>query len=227
MPQTLIGYCICNMAIPANETERAMASFPDALRSRIDQYGIHEDRVVRIAGWMLLRHLLTIGFGFSGDPLGNISRNAAHKPVLTPEIDFSVSHSGCLAICAVTDKGKVGVDIEKMQNPDVADYTEYLQPAEYNTICAAESPSEALLQVWARKEALLKASGTGVLYPMIKIDQQPEHVLLEADTYFLQNIVPIPGYVGALATNFPDVVPTLISCTWQELIQTIPSDARR
>lgn len=45
--------------------------------------------------------------------LENIKFTEYGKPILDNYIDFSISHSSGCSICALTKKGKLGVDIDR------------------------------------------------------------------------------------------------------------------
>jgi len=82
---------------------------------------------------------------------------------------FNLAHSGAMAVVAISDGREVGVDIERVR-PDI-------DIAGLARLCFTEREIAALAQVsqtdrvaaffscWTRKEALLKAQGTGLLSP--------------------------------------------------------------
>ncbi|MGH8075976.1 MAG: 4'-phosphopantetheinyl transferase family protein [Lysobacter sp.] len=138
---------------------------------RADRYRFERDRRRFIACRAQLRSLLTQYIGGSPAQI-SFQYNPFGKPALTPTpasstVEFNVSNSGAYAACAVAARRRVGVDLEQL-NPStdlhpVAD--EILSPPEHavfrNTSCAGER-SRQLLRIWTRKEALLKAWGTGL-----------------------------------------------------------------
>ncbi len=84
----------------------------------------------------------------------------------SPPLEFNLSHSGNLALLAVSRAGKVGVDIEQGRRrvdelaiarralaPDVASQLELLAPADRRL---------AFLRAWTHHEASLKCAGTGL-----------------------------------------------------------------
>lgn len=116
-------------------------------------------------------------------PLPELVRAPSGKPVLdawgaraagpepgrdprTPRLHVSLTHSGGLAAVALTTAGPVGVDLERIrpvtQQEGTARVT--LADPEYAE-WRASSPSgrtDLLLRAWTRKEAVLKALGTGL-----------------------------------------------------------------
>ena len=93
------------------------------------------------------------------------------KPQLQAgELRFNLAHSGELALVAVATGCAVGVDVERRrpvrQLDEIAE--RFFAPAEIDAILAVEESqrTEAFLRCWTRKEAILKAIGTGLGYPL-------------------------------------------------------------
>ncbi|MFY1692116.1 4'-phosphopantetheinyl transferase family protein [Plantactinospora sp. WMMB782] len=129
---------------------------------------------------MLLGHYL-------GVPAGELrfSRHCRHcgaghgKPVVDQpagKLDFSLTHSGeWVAVAVATDP--VGLDVQELTDgTDVAALSgSVLAPAELRwwNEQPTESARRAFFGYWARKEALLKATGHGLAVPMNQITLTP------------------------------------------------------
>lgn len=112
------------------------------------------------------------------------------KPELADPFDylhFSLSHCEDLAILALCVDGPVGVDVEPVSRASGLPGCEntFCHPAELATLPAdPDARSRQLLDLWAAKEALLKALGTGFTHP-------PEAVALHGHT--ATSDIPLPG----------------------------------
>lgn len=84
------------------------------------------------------------------------------------ETEFNLSHSGNIAVCAVSDS-PVGVDVEKMRsiNMDIAKRKFCVN--EYNTIMNSENPQECFFEYWVKKESYVKAVGKGLRIPLNEV----------------------------------------------------------
>ncbi|MFE0603962.1 4'-phosphopantetheinyl transferase family protein [Streptomyces sp. NPDC058892] len=130
-----------------------------------------------------------------GEPHGrpNVPGNPLH---------FSLSHSGDHAYIAVATTA-VGIDIEEHPTPHtVDDVLHVLHPTEtqeLNSLPAAERVT-ALARCWARKEACLKATGTGLAgglaHPYVSTRATPPAV----PGYRLTDLPAPPRHQAALAT---------------------------
>lgn len=90
----------------------------------------------------------------------------ARKPVLPGGPAFSLAHSGNWLLIGIADSGRLGVDIEvRKPVPDAMSLARG-NFSDEELMALAELPPEdrsaAFLRIWTRKEALLKAVGTGL-----------------------------------------------------------------
>ncbi|MEO6087954.1 MAG: 4'-phosphopantetheinyl transferase superfamily protein, partial [Umezawaea sp.] len=110
-------------------------------------------------------------------PLPELARDPNGKPVLTawglpmpPHVNLT--HSGALAAVALTAAGPVGVDIERLDpvsRPDSGDASDSLAATVLGGLERQQwrdvpptARRDVLTRSWTRKEAVLKALGTGL-----------------------------------------------------------------
>lgn len=137
------------------------------------------------------------------------------KPVLmnpTVHLDFNLSHSHDYFAIALSEKGQVGVDIEKVRPAqNLAKIAErFFSPAETQLIQNEKDgikQTEIFAKFWSGKEALVKAVGGGVfknVHEVLidetnwKIKKLPLEFGSLAD-WDLQFFDPVPGYTCSVA----------------------------
>lgn len=85
-------------------------------------------------------------------------------------IGFNLSHSGGLAVCAVTAACDVGVDVETPQRPTdvIALARRYFAESEVQALAcwSAEEQKRVFFEFWTLKEAYIKARGQGLSIPL-------------------------------------------------------------
>jgi 4'-phosphopantetheinyl transferase len=126
-----------------------------------------------------------------------------------------MSHSGGLAIYALTADCEVGIDVEEVR--DMSDIEEIAshnfsaaEAAQFLSISGMEAKKEAFFRCWTRKEAYIKAVGDGLYLPLDKFqvtllpDVPARFVQIGNDPraaaeWTLQHLDPAPRYVGAIA----------------------------
>jgi len=156
---------------PLEVPQEALTTMAETLdggeRTRAERYRFETHRRQYIAAHGALRRILS---QYAGLPPASIRYryDAFGRPQLAPEmdpsgLDFSLSHSGELAIVAVAGSGRVGADVEELR--DLAwEYGlagQILSADEWSEWrrCPVQARTEALLRLWTRKEACLKADG--------------------------------------------------------------------
>lgn len=139
--------------------------------------------------------------------------NEHKKPYLLStniEISFNVSHSRDYALIAITMENRVGIDVEKVREKfNLAIAERYFSSAEntaLQTLPSKERPL-AFYRLWARKEAVVKAMGKGLTYPMssftVSLEPISEVIDILSENWYLAPLVVSTDYVAALATQMP------------------------
>ncbi len=79
-----------------------------------------------------------------------------------PGLSVSISHCRTAVAVAVSTEGRVGVDVECRRRIGDGLMERVCTGEELDAVRAAEDPTMAFLQLWTRKEAVLKMRGTGI-----------------------------------------------------------------
>lgn len=182
---------------------------------RADRFLYDDDRQDFIAARGALRILLARCLGRAPGDL-RFAYGDHGKPELTdaPSLSFNLSHSGDWALIAMADAVLVGVDVEQIRPlPDALELAErFFSDQEVERV--RELPESAIpagfFNAWTRKEAFVKAVGTGLSLPLHTFDvtlvpDEPARLLdLRAPDWTgtdwtLRALYPSDGYAAALA----------------------------
>lgn len=100
-----------------------------------------------------------------------ISRGEYGKPYFPdcPQWQFSLSHSGPLALCALSDR-PVGADIELIRPRGRALLERALTEEERTWCLGQEEPWRGFCALWTRRESLCKQTGRGLTLPVREIE---------------------------------------------------------
>lgn len=139
----------------------------------------HEgSRRLCLAAYLLLMDGLRKEYAITDPPV--LSYLPEGKPFIAghPDIHFNLSHSGDVAVCALSNQ-PVGIDIETSRkiSDSLIDYTMNEQEREF--IAASDDKVTAFLTFWTRKEALLKLTGEGIRNDLKNVLDQAEKYLFE------------------------------------------------
>ena len=128
-------------------------------------------------------------------------------------ISFNLSHTCGLALLAIAGRGRVGVDAETVRpGIEVADLSRrFFAPAEADEILRLppEAQLAAFFACWTRKEAFVKALGTGLAVPLdrfqvtVRADQPARLISVDSDEFDRWTLVDVsePGIAAALAVE--------------------------
>lgn len=145
----------------------ALAWLSDEERARARRFAAESDRRRYLAAHCALRELLSLRTGLPAQNL-QIVAGAFGKPRLlnADGCCFNLSHSGEVALLGIGRGSEIGVDVELRH--EVANALALARgiasAAEFAAFVALDDAlhSEAFLRLWTRKEACLKAVGTGL-----------------------------------------------------------------
>jgi 4'-phosphopantetheinyl transferase len=147
-----------------SQTAALESTLSPAEKARADRFHTSLLRERFIAARGSLRRLLGARLAVAPELVG-IDYGPHGKPQLAahhPAVEFNVSHCGPTAVIALSTVA-VGVDVERMRDVQNVESVaaEVFSPAELRALAAAADKSAAFLRGWTRKEAVLKAYGTG------------------------------------------------------------------
>lgn len=183
-------------------------------RSRADRFRFPELRSKFIVAHGALRDILARYLRMT--PAGLVFAISPHgKPSISGvPLRFNLSHSGDLALVAVTTGGEIGVDIEwfrpGIERDRIAERFFSAREAAALRALPAAARTEAFFNCWTRKEAFIKAVGDGLSYPLDAFEVtlapgEPPAVLsvrgdaVEAARWRMNTPAPGPGYAAAVA----------------------------
>ncbi|MCL6443040.1 MAG: 4'-phosphopantetheinyl transferase superfamily protein [Alicyclobacillus sp.] len=127
--------------------------------------------------------------------------------------DFNISHSGDWIVCAVSARGRVGIDVEQILPLEFSTLVHSMSEDERNKL--HELPPEEFItffyKLWTLKESFVKAVGTGfafspsrITFDMhiwgreIRLKRKPDAMV--SDWHF-QLYTPCERYIIALCTD--------------------------
>lgn len=150
----------------------------------------------------------------NGEPSAiRFNRNEQGKPFLEEShLEFNVSHSRDRLLIAVTSGRAVGVDIEfrreKVNRDAIAE--RWFAPEEKAFFQGLENPAIGFFDIWAKKEAYVKALGIGIFKELhafaVPLGEPPFFPILGKDGQWVFQTLDIdPAYAAAIVSAAPTV----------------------
>jgi 4'-phosphopantetheinyl transferase len=187
-----------------------LAVLTSAEADRAARFHHDADRRRSIVGRAVLRHLLSRHFAVEPQAFRFELRENGKPFLPQSDIHFNVSHSGEIVAIALAGN-EVGVDIEaKHRIPQIAAIAaRFFSKEEAERVRAATDATAEFFRIWTMKEAVVKAVGQGLGFPLdrftvpssaptprlaISVGRPP----MTADWFVVETEVP-DGYYGAVA----------------------------
>ena len=224
LPENEVHLWRVDLAAVAGGEQRWVQVLSEDERARAERFHFERDRHHFTATRALLRIILAsyLASKVEADPQALRFRYSdKEKPSLISEraenaVEFNVSHSGNAALLAFARGRALGVDVEYTREDfdHEAIAARFFSENERRQL-AALAPAEryrGFFRCWTRKEAYIKAVGTGLSLPLDQFDvslkPEDENALLatrpdgaEAALWSMREVPAGEGYVAALCVR--------------------------
>lgn len=209
-----------SLELPFSQVQALSDILTDDELERANRFSFEIDRQRFIVARGILRCILGCYTTMGPNHL-RFHYNQYGKPSLEPEssadlLKFNLSHSGSLALYAMTRNMEIGVDLERVRSDfaygEIAEC--FFSPHEVSILRSmpAEKKLEAFYKCWTRKEAYIKAHGKSLPLALEGLagpfaSGEPPVLLITKDEpqerslWTLQDLKPGLGYMGALAVK--------------------------
>ncbi|GLS45333.1 4'-phosphopantetheinyl transferase family protein [Methylobacterium brachythecii] len=193
-----------------------LAALSDDERARAARFLRLEDRDRYAASHAALRRILASALG-TNPALLRFRLGPSGKPELDApwrdRLEFNLSHSGSVGLIGLSPAARIGVDVEWMRPlPDCLSLarSHFARPeiAALEALPSAERQA-AFYACWTRKEAFVKALGSGLSFPLdgfvVAVPPEPPALVSiggstgAASAWSLQHLDLGAGHVGAVA----------------------------
>jgi len=157
------------------------------------------------------------GLRFATNPYG---RPYIANRIPGKRLFFSLSHAEGLALLAVSRVEAVGVDVERFRKmADIESIAaHHFSENEIRKLASLNSQEQqhSFFRCWTRKEAVVKATGFGLSLDINQLEvtllpsEEPAVVgcrwdVRNSSQWSLEDVVPAPGYFGAVALESPQM----------------------
>lgn len=217
---TVVGLTIDGTGEPAADQ---LAFLTPAERQRADRYRQRADRLRFLYGRLLLRW---VSYRLTGQPVA-LTTGPYGKPDFPADLGWHInlSHAGDWVLMAI-DRTPVGVDVESYRLNLLLDMLllRTCNRAEQAWVRASENPDAAFRQLWTRKEALLKATGRGLIDHLDTVPSLdgraavPAAIDTSAVSWRVLGFAVDPVHPAALAYQFREELPAFYQLTASDLL---------
>jgi 4'-phosphopantetheinyl transferase len=204
--------------LPESEVSESSQVLSEDELSRAARFRFVLHRRRYIAGRAALRSILAAYVGKRASDLKFLYGQQGKPHLALPDggVQFNFSNSEGHAICAVMRDTEIGADLEMVRA--LSDYEsiakQFFSPGEADALLSLPPASrqEAFVNCWTRKEAFLKAMGSGLALPLDSFEVSlkpgdPARLLsvggnsAEASGWTLISLSPLSNFVASIAVR--------------------------
>ena len=183
--------------------ELYLGKLPYPLAQRLMKYPTAQDRYHSLCGKLLLQTgLRQLNRTPENNYLSKLRYQQKGRPYLTDDLtDFNLSHSSELVVCAITEQGRLGVDVQKVIPipPQLAQL--FLSEHEWDTISRTLT-NEQIIKLWTNKEAIAKLTGNGLSLSFNSLSSYGKQCLVVDETLiYTQDINLESNYACSMASD--------------------------
>jgi 4'-phosphopantetheinyl transferase len=174
--------------------------YPKEVKQKINKYKFAKDRNLALGGKYLLAKGLKL-FDIDLKKLNSFTEGEFGKPSIDAPIEFNISHSEEYVVCAISDEGEIGIDIEKIHDIDPDEFDNVFTKEEIENIKKSNDKNYEFFKLWTIKEAAMKACGKG-------FSQDPKGILILDEKTL--NIAESRYYFHKIEINRSDYISYLV-----------------
>ncbi|USB34370.1 4'-phosphopantetheinyl transferase superfamily protein [Paenibacillus sp. YPG26] len=215
-------------SFPIEHLDSILSGLPEVRRAKLLRFRFLHDLLRGATGDLLIRAVLPRMLDCSADEL-EFGSNLHGKPILMGDdlnIGFNVSHSGDWVVLAAGSSGRIGIDIERVNEMDLATAKQFYTEDEYNFIMKHESAEARLLrffQIWTAKESYIKAMGQGLSIPLnifstVDGDRMAEKQLIGGEPWYFRPYSLEEGYLLTACADVPEFDSNVQICDIRSLV---------
>ena len=188
----------CMVQAPSGRHDAGSSPMPDTLQRRLEAKRHRSTRNASETGYHLLNGLLVD----QGEPDWAFFHDLRGKPVPSGPFHASISHTDDLVVAIVSNL-PIGIDVERVRRIPHHRIDRVFTEREIARITAASAPDPAFFFLWTRKEALLKALGTGFQGGPKGIEVLEDTVVADGIRWHLATRPLSSGHLLSLAGHAP------------------------
>lgn len=160
-------------------------------RQHIFRYRYWQDQQRSMLAMRLIKHVLSKQINVDMKIL-HIERDSSGRPFVTNpkwKGDFNISHSGDWIILAVSEYGKIGVDIEGIKPIDFSIAKTFCSQREYAQLQKYDYEQKLtyFYSLWTLKESFVKLVGTGLYYPINLVEFNLSDIIKKHTILLMKN----------------------------------------
>jgi 4'-phosphopantetheinyl transferase len=165
-----------------------LPKFPADYQDKIKRYRRWQDAQLSLLGRIVL--FKGIEEIYKHNPHDKVIKHTKYsKPYFDNDlIQFNISHSGDIVVCALSDEHEIGIDVEIVTDIGIDDFKCQMTEIEWNRIVLSNNIKDSFFDYWTQKEAVIKAHGHGLSIPLKSFEISDNTTKIDEEKYYLKEM---------------------------------------
>lgn len=189
-----------SLKINDSDFEKHLEVIPSFMHPEILRYRDLRDKKKRLLSRLILMQALQETGDI--DLLVNWKRDNRNKPFISGWGYFSISYSEDLVVL-VKNIQPIGIDIEKNSPVNIEELSHFFSKEEQAYISSQDNSTHAFYSTWVKKEALLKAVGTGITEGLSENNTLENSIIYKNQSWHYTPINISTRFTSFICTNEP------------------------
>jgi 4'-phosphopantetheinyl transferase len=172
-----------------------LEALPLDKRDVISHMQFEKGRAASLLGLQLVKRGIR-ALGFADFDLKAIRFPRGGKPYCNLPVDFNISHSGDMVVCALSTNSRIGIDIERLREIRIAAFERFLKTRERAWV---GENTRRFFELWTQKEAVVKSYGEGGITNIRRVNIEHGKGTLASQTWTLHELSIHSNYVAHVA----------------------------
>jgi 4'-phosphopantetheinyl transferase len=177
--------------------DRWLKALPPKKRDAIRRMRFDKGRAASLLGLQLLKRAVK-SLGVGDLELASLNFPRGSKPYCDLPVDFNISHSKDMVVCALATGAAVGVDTERLREIRIKSFQRFLNPRERAWI---GGDSRRFFELWTQKEAVVKGHGDGGIANLRKVNIKQGKATIRSQIWTLHELKIHTDYVTHVAID--------------------------
>jgi 4'-phosphopantetheinyl transferase len=168
--------------------QNSLAKFPSDFQERIKKFRRWQDAQFSLLGRVMLFKGIEEVKRQNCDNR-EIKYTLYNKPYFEDNlVEFNISHSGEIVVCALSDEHQMGIDIEVITNIELNDFKSQMTDKEWITVNSSPDKPSNFFKYWTQKEAVIKAHGHGLSLPLKSFEISNNSTQINGQVFHLKEV---------------------------------------
>lgn len=189
-----------NNALPTDIYNKYLSELPVYLQDKNNRLARWPDKHANLFGILLLKNALKY-YNYPINILSDIKYTENNRPFIDIFYDFNISHSGEYIVCAVSERQKIGIDVEFIKPIEIEAFKNVFTSGQLREILNAPDPLSTFYEFWVRKESMIKADGRGFSLLLDTLEITNNKIIFENTCWHLFNLPINSGYKCSVSTK--------------------------